>query len=234
MKRLMIRLFVGALALTLNAAVFAAGKPVGQVLMTVGKVSAKSAEGVRDLKRQSQIFEGDTLLTAANAQGQVRMVDGALIALGSGAEFHIKTYRFRQPGQKDEVALALAKGALRTVTGQAEKSGYTMSYPTGTLGVRGTVYEMIVKADGTATIVLREGAVGVTPVSGGVVSGDTIIVDTPGEGVTVTDVVSDPTVLSDPALVAALAAVLPMPQIMADGTVVYTFEIPTELPPASP
>lgn len=229
MKTLIVRLFVGVIALTLNAAVFAAGKPVGQVLMTVGKVTAKSAAGERDLKRQSDIFEGDTLITASNAQGQVRMVDGALIALSSGAEFQIKTYRFRQSGQKDEVVLALAKGALRTVTGEAEKSGYTMSYPTGTLGIRGTVYEMVVRKDGTVTLALREGAIGVTAVSG-----STVVVDTPGDAVTVSDIVSDPAPLSDPAVMAALTAVLPMPEVMADGTVVYTFDIPDELPPASP
>lgn len=227
MKTLMVRLFAGVLALTLNVAVLAAGQPVGQVLMTVGKVSAKSADGVRTLKRQDQIFEGDTLLVASNAQGQLRMVDGALVALGAGSEFQVKTYRFQQAGQKDEIALALTKGALRTVTGKAEKSAYTMSYPTGTLGIRGTLYEMVVKADGTTTIILREGAIGVTAKT---LKGDTVIVDKPGTGVTVSDVVSKPGVITDAAVLAALKALLGFPTILPDGTAVYPFDIPSELP----
>lgn len=229
MKTLLLRVLAAGVTLALTTAAWAA-TPVGQVLLSVGQAGAKSGEQYRALERRAEIFEGDTLITGpGDSQLQVRMVDGALIALGGDSRFEVKTYRFNQPGQSDEVVLSLAKGALRTVTGQADKSAYKMTYPTGTLGIRGTVYEMLVAPDGTATIVLREGAVAASSLSG-----QTVLINQPGTGVTVSDTVSSPGVITDPAVVAALIGILGMPtEILPDGTAVYSFDVP-EATNASP
>lgn len=139
-----------------------AADPVGKVLMTTGSVSAKASGGERALQRKSDVFVGDTVVTGKDSQVQLRMNDGALIALGAGSEFEVKSYRYNEAGKKDEVALALIKGGLRTITGQVDKSGYKMTTPAATLGIRGTIFEVHVAADGTTTVILRDGGVDVT------------------------------------------------------------------------
>lgn len=140
----------------------AEGAPVGKVLMATGVASAKSTSEERALQRKSDIYAGDVLVTGKNSQVQLRMNDGALIALGAETEFEVKSYRYNEEGKKDEVVLAVIKGGLRTITGQVDKSGYKMTTPAATLGIRGTIFEVHVAADGTTTVILREGGVDVT------------------------------------------------------------------------
>lgn len=144
-----------------------AATAVGKVLMAVGQVSAQGGPEIRPLERRSDIFVGDVLTTGKESQVQIRMNDGALIALGAEAVFNVKSYRFNEPGKKDEAVLSLVKGGLRTITGHMEKSGYRMETPAATLGIRGTIFDVYVAADGTVTVILREGGVDVTGSVGG-------------------------------------------------------------------
>lgn len=156
------RLFVAGLFVFIPLSSFAASAPVGKVLMTVGAVSAKAGDDSRPLQRRSDIFVGDLLVTGNESQMQIRMNDGAMIALAADTEFSVKAYRYNEAGKKDEVVLSVIKGGLRTITGQVEKTGYQLTTPAATLGIRGTIFEVHVAADGTTTVILRQGGVDVT------------------------------------------------------------------------
>jgi hypothetical protein len=79
----------------------------------------------------------------------------------------VKAYSDDAAGdKKDEAVLSLVKGGLRTISGQIDKSAYTMETPTATLGIRGTVFDVYIKADGTTVVILREGAVDITSRTG--------------------------------------------------------------------
>ena len=148
-----------------------AGKmPVaGVVVMASGNTSALGFDQVvRPLGRRADVLVGDKLTTGPDAQLQVRMKDGAMIALGPDAQFIIKAYSDDATGdKKDEAVLSLVQGGLRTISGGIEKSAYRLETPVATLGIRGTVFDVYVKGDGTTVVVLREGAVDVTGESGG-------------------------------------------------------------------
>ena len=141
-------------------------EPVGRVLMAVGDVQARNGEENRKLERKSDIYPGDTLLTSKDSQLQLRMVDGAFIALTPDTAFEVRSYHFGDGPKADNVAVTLLKGGLRTVTGQIEKSNYRLATPAATLGIRGTVFEVYVAADGTTTVILREGGVDVSGLVG--------------------------------------------------------------------
>lgn len=145
--------------------VLAAAQEAGQVLMVAGQAVAKGADGqARTLERRSPIYVGDTLTTGSKSQTQIRMKDGAMIALGADAEFAVKTYSYKKTGDaKDGAVLSLVKGGLRTVSGQIEKSSYKLQTPVATLGIRGTAYDVYVNpTDGSTTVILHEGEVEVT------------------------------------------------------------------------
>ncbi|HSC75591.1 MAG TPA: FecR domain-containing protein [Pseudomonadales bacterium] len=160
-------LLLGALALGLQAAT----RPAGVVLLVTGQANAQvSGESTRALSRRAEIYVGDRINTSADSQLQLRMKDGAMIALGANAEFIVKAYSDDATGdKKDEASLSLVKGGLRTISGQIDKAAYSMETPTATLGIRGTVFDVYVKADGTTVVILREGAVDVTSKPGGAV-----------------------------------------------------------------
>lgn len=158
-------LLLGSMALALQAATT---KPAGVVLLVSGQANAQvSGEASRTLNRRAEIYVGDHINTANDSQLQLRMKDGAMIALGANSEFIVKAYSDDAAGdKKDEAVLSLVKGGLRTISGQIDKSAYTMETPTATLGIRGTVFDVYIKADGTTVVILREGAVDITSRTG--------------------------------------------------------------------
>lgn len=151
-----------AVLLGLMALVSQAGsRSAGVVLLVSGQASAQVAgEPSRTLNRRTEIYVGDRITTANESQLQLRMKDGAMIALGANADFTVKAYSDDAAGdKKDEAVLSLVKGGLRTISGQIDKSAYTMETPTATLGIRGTVFDVFVRADGTTIVILRDGIV---------------------------------------------------------------------------
>ena len=143
-------------------AVHAEGKPVGKVLLASGEVTAVDSNGEhRVLKRRSKVFVGDTLKTGLESQVQLRMKDGAILAIGANAEFIVKSYSYKAKGDaKDEAVMTLVKGGLRTITGKIDKGGYTMETSVSTLGIRGTVYDVYISpVDGSVTVFVHDGEV---------------------------------------------------------------------------
>jgi len=154
-------------------------QPAGVVLLANGEAKAQqNSDAARTLNRRSDIYVGDHITTGNGSQLQLRMKDGAMIALGANAEFVVKAYSEAAKGdKKDEAVLSLVKGGLRTISGQIAKSTYSMSTPTATLGIRGTVFDVYVRDGGSTIVILRNGQVVVNGLAGG-----TQILTQPGLG----------------------------------------------------
>lgn len=162
-------LFVLSLWLGLTGYSLAATLPeAGIVVMATGQTTAEDGDKQkRDIGRRSSVHVGDKIFTGDHSQLQLRMKDGAVIALGPNAEFFIGAYSDDKAGDKKDAAiLKLMQGGLRTITGSIDKSSYKLETPIATLGIRGTVYDVYVKGDGTTTVVLRDGGVNVTGETG--------------------------------------------------------------------
>ena len=72
----------------------ATGDNIGQIIFMTGSLQAVNDNDVRDLTKGSQIYEGDVLKSSENSQSQIRMKDGALIALRPKTEFGFEQYQF--------------------------------------------------------------------------------------------------------------------------------------------
>lgn len=123
--------------------------PIGTVQFAAGDVKIRNAAGqLRPATKGATLEEGDTVLTAASASAQLKMSDGGILAVRPETELKIDTYRFA--GKEDgteRAAMALAKGGFRTITGaigRTNKSNYTVSTPSATIGIRGTDHEPVV------------------------------------------------------------------------------------------
>lgn len=152
----------------LSTATAATLPQAGTVIMTSGQVTAVGSDQEnRTLSRRATVYVGDRLKTSSDAQVQLRMKDGAMISIGPESEFFIGAYSDDATGdKKDGAVLKLMQGGLRTITGSIDKASYRLETPVATLGIRGTVFDVFVKGDGTTTVVLRDGAVDVTGESG--------------------------------------------------------------------
>jgi len=132
-------------SLALVAAPAAAQTAAGRVLMTAGETSVVREGKVLPLAFGSPIEARDTLQTGPRSNLQVRLTDETVLSLREQSQLRIEDYRFGGKGDEaaDSVVFRLVKGAFRTVTGligRRDHSRYAVQTPSGTIGIRGTMY----------------------------------------------------------------------------------------------
>ena len=156
----------GLLVAALSASALAAPEPepAGQVIVASGTVQAVMASGeVRELRRRSSFFAGDTIRTAPASQVQLRFADGALLSLRPDSELRVDDYRFtNQGGAGDRSVSTLLKGGLRTITGvigKQDPQAYEVKTPVATIGVRGTHYEAVLESPESLVLAAWHGGI---------------------------------------------------------------------------
>jgi hypothetical protein len=118
----------------------------GKTLLAKGKVVALSLDTskVRSLKRRTPIYKIDQVSTSDASQAQLKMIDGALLALKENTALNIEEYFSNNNGQGGSVVMELVSGGLRTITGtiKGNSNNYKLKTPVGSIGIRGTHYEV--------------------------------------------------------------------------------------------
>lgn len=119
---------------------------IGTIDSLEGDVRVMSANSDRAAAAGAEISEGDTVKTGDNAWALLAMTDGASFTLRPNSQLRFDAYRYNPDGDASDNSsvLALAKGALRAITGyigRANRAGYKIATPTATIGIRGTDHE---------------------------------------------------------------------------------------------
>ena len=119
-----------------------------RVVLAVGEVTlVRGAERSR-LAAGTTVNVGDTVITGAQSNAQLRFSDSALVALKPDSEFHIEAYAFAGATDGSERAVfRLVRGGFRTVTGQigaVNRDTYQVLTTQATIGIRGTHYQLLV------------------------------------------------------------------------------------------
>ncbi|MCS0581912.1 FecR family protein [Massilia pinisoli] len=136
-------LVCGALLLATGAVW--AGQAVGVVAHLSGPLMDRKADGtVKVLAAQSEVENGDTLVTEKNTYAQIRFIDHGEITLRPGTTFKIENYAYdADKPDGDSAAFSLLKGGLRSITGllgKRNKEKFSLKTPTATIGIRGTTF----------------------------------------------------------------------------------------------
>lgn len=141
------------LGLLLLAMIFSsmanAADSTGRLLFVRGEVQIISVDAEpRAASRGDLLQVGDTIRTGAKSNAQLRMSDGAMIALKADTEFRIEAqdYNKKAPGEGSQVG-ELLRGGLRAITGAiGHENPKAVKYrtPVATIGIRGTVFDTIV------------------------------------------------------------------------------------------
>ncbi|HJV85602.1 MAG TPA: FecR family protein [Noviherbaspirillum sp.] len=121
----------------------------GHVQFVAGDVRVTDEKGKEHaLRKGEEVSEGDTLRSGANGSAQLKMIDGAMVALRPGTELKVIDYVFSdEDGGKEKASFSLVKGGLRAVTGligRVNKDRYKIETPTAVIGIRGTDHEPVV------------------------------------------------------------------------------------------
>ena len=183
--------------LYLSALGLAAGLALGSACAQtrVGEAAVIQNQVVRVAgSASSQINVGDGLLrdevvrTGLDSAARLVMADSTNLSLGPNATIKLDRTVFDDEHSYRDIAIRLTAGAFRFVTGHSEKAAYKITTSVATIGVRGTILDILTQR-GKTTVVLQEGASHVCAIGGQCIElllpGDTAVVTSTGGKVTI-------------------------------------------------
>lgn len=159
--------------------IFAA--PIGTVLFTAKKVTAKRGGAERPLTRGAALEAGDTIVTAAEAVAKIRYLNGTLVTIGASSVYTILAYA---PEQSDVTINAeLKKGKIESETNGGAKR-QSLKTPVVALAITGTVFKAYVSCNNKKNDAACDKKTYVELISGQVTAGDRVM--QPGESILAT------------------------------------------------
>ncbi|WP_413943746.1 FecR domain-containing protein [Bdellovibrio sp. HCB-162] len=116
----------------------------GVFMVTKGSVKVQNAKaGTSDAKVGVKVYEGDTVITAADSRAKIVMSDRNVINVNPETKIQIAKYENDAASGKKNVELNLLEGKVRNNVEQTydgEKSKFLIKTPTAVAGVRGTQF----------------------------------------------------------------------------------------------
>lgn len=146
MKTLVGLLMAMAMFLVLNGTSVSASEPIGKVVSASKTVRASGAAGTRVLEQNAEIFQLDRISTNATGTGEFQFNDGTKLAIGPGASLAVNQLVFKGKSRFQKLGLSAARGTFRWISGSSASSAYKISTPHGTIGIRGTAFDVTIRS----------------------------------------------------------------------------------------
>jgi hypothetical protein len=151
---------IAAVLLMDGAALAASGTAVG-----VNPDAEAEGKETRTLVVGADIFIGERVITGPSGQVQILFSDNTKLVVGPRSALLIEDYLLREDGSAGKFAVNALSGTFRFVTGGARKDSYVITTPTGTIGVRGTAFELYV-AGLWSYVLMQHGSTVLRPFNG--------------------------------------------------------------------
>ena len=149
---------LAALFLAWAALALAAPKVVGITSAVVNDVRIQQASSAQFAKAKirQRVALADRIRTGSRSRMQVLLLDRTKFSVGANAQLTIDRFVYDPNG--GAMAASVAKGAFRFMSGTSRKAKKSVSTPSATIGIRGTVFDGAVGQVATE-IARRESAV---------------------------------------------------------------------------
>ena len=122
-------------------------EPSGEAVGVKPQAAAQMSSATRTLVEGDDIFIGERIVTGRFGQVQIIFKDNTKLVVGPESALLIEDYLLRDDGSAGKLAVNALGGTFRFITGNSAKDRYVINTPTGTIGVRGTAFELFVLAD---------------------------------------------------------------------------------------
>jgi hypothetical protein len=115
-------------------------------------VTKSLVEGILDGQAQqinagSEVFSNELVRTGDQGLVRIVLLDSTDLAVGPKSEIKLDKFVYDPNGGSGSVVVNVSRGAFRFVTGTQDHRNYSIVTTFGTLGVRGTVFEVTVTSD---------------------------------------------------------------------------------------
>lgn len=156
-------------ALTLATALAAgqiahAETQVGKAAQILNQVTGSA--GNRKLAVSDAVFGEETIGAGAASHGEILLNDESRVIVGENSVVKLDDFIVSSGGFQS-ATVNVTKGAFRFITGKSEKGTFKIATPLGSIGIRGTVFDVYVDGNGATDVVLLSGALTVCARGGG-------------------------------------------------------------------
>ena len=172
--KLAVAIALGSMLALQGTIALAQDPKIGSAKSTKNKVEGLVGGKTESLKTGSEVFANETVRTGDAAVADLVFVDNTNLSVGPISVVRLDKFVYDPTGSSGSVVLQATKGAFRFVTGSQDKRAYQINTPFGSLGVRGTIVELVIKdcapgqplANCGVTVKLVEGSATFTTLNG--------------------------------------------------------------------
>ena len=157
MRTLISGVFAAILLAAVPTVALAAGDGTAQGVNPAADAQLDGA--TRTLIVGSDVFIGDLVETGPKGQVQILFADTTRLVVGPQSSLKIDDYLLRNNGDAGKFVVDMLSGSFRFATGNGPKAKYEINTPTGTIGVRGTGFDVFVDRTGWTRILHHIGTV---------------------------------------------------------------------------
>jgi ferric-dicitrate binding protein FerR (iron transport regulator) len=142
---------LGAILVLQASPAFAEGK-IGVAAAVQNQVFGNA----QPLSTGSSVFANERIRTGEASTAQLQFIDETNLAVGPKSEVVLDRFVYDPNRRKGSVVVQTGRGVFRFVSGSQDPTSYQIKTPVATIGVRGTVFQLI-NGSGFSAIVQVEG-----------------------------------------------------------------------------
>lgn len=147
------------ICVSLDATIARAQAParVGEAAVVQNEVIRASASGGTQINVGDAVLRNETVRTGANSATRLVMIDSTNLSLGANSSITLDRTVFNDERSYRDVTIRMTTGAFRFVTGHSDKNAYKITTGLATIGIRGTILDILAQF-GRTIVVLQDGA----------------------------------------------------------------------------
>jgi hypothetical protein len=132
-----------------------ASEAVGEAVVIKTEVRGEGGP----LQVKDPVHRDEAIKTSKDGLGQFLFRDGTKLAVGWGSTVVIDKFVFDDSKTVKKLTIKVAEGTFRWISGNSKSTAYSIVTPAGTIGVRGTAFDVNINRNGTTAVVLLSGMV---------------------------------------------------------------------------
>ncbi len=148
-------LAVASLAASAGASL--AQSRIGAASVVQNDVSALRQGGDVALSTGDSVFRAETIATGERSSARLTFLDDTNVAIGPASRVVLNEFVYAPNASAQALAINLARGAFRFSTGKLDKRAYKIQTPTATIGVRGTILDILAQDQRTLVTLVDNG-----------------------------------------------------------------------------
>lgn len=130
---------------------------IGVAASTKPNADGVTAGNSQTLAAGSEVYANETVRTGNLGQADLVFLDKTNLTVGPTSEVLLDKFVYDPTGAKSSVVFQATRGAFRFVTGTQDHRAYAVNTPYGSLGVRGTIVEVVTQPKGFCEAAKKKG-----------------------------------------------------------------------------